>query len=191
MAQDAYFKKTGKKAAKPGEESYEDYFWFIRNALCHHTFRYAEVLSDKFPGFEIAENGGFWYDIADKPTRGFAFTSKDVHNASEVLDRSRDHARTIMNHPVPFDCMGFGGNYGPGGHTYEAGDYAIKTGIQFCQEAAVPISCGGGYECCNATTHDFKNRTTCTTPMDEWAIKNWKNAFRVLPGKKEVLSGRK
>ena len=143
-AVDAYRKATGKEAPKPNEEGYTDYRAFCREGFKNYVRRYIRAVHDKYPEFQITSNWIFSSNMSDQVDVPVEFLSGDTSPTNAVNDASFQ-GHFIEARDMPWDLMMWGFN-DVNSEGWEVTDRQTKSLVQHCQEAAMIISLGGGFE---------------------------------------------
>lgn len=155
-AQNAYYAKTGKKPPKSNEEGYDDFLDFCRQGFRDYVARYISIVKEKAPSFEVASNWMYTSFAPEEVTLPLDFISGD-YSPQNSVNTARFEAACLVRQGKPWDLMAWGFNIQHGYH-------CIKTLPQLCQEAAVVIAQGGGFQ--------FYNAQKVGT-VQEWAIPIW------------------
>ena len=142
-ATEAYKKATGLKPAKPGEEGYVAYRDFCREGFKQYVRRYISAIHEKCPDFQVTSNWIFSSKMAEKADVPVEFLSGDTAPMNAVNDASfQGHFFEARN--MPWDLMMWGfQNVGTDWNLLEKQNKSL---VQHCQEAAMIISMGGGFE---------------------------------------------
>ena len=155
-AQRAYEAETQRKTPKEGEPGYDEYLEFNRQGFRRYLAHYISEVKKAAPHFQIASNWLYTSFVPEEKTIPVDFISGD-YSPSDSVNTARVEAYCLMNQPQPWDLMAWGFNIQDGYH-------CVKELRQLCQEAAVVISVGGGFQ--------FYNRQLVGT-VQEWAIPMW------------------
>ncbi len=148
------------RAAWKGEEKdfTEDnleYRQFIRDGFFNYVKKYIAEVKKAAPDFELTSN---WFNTACVPDN-ISFTdyiSGDLAPTNSV-DSARFDGRVMQASERNWDIMSWGISFPV---------HYCKSAVQLCQEAAVIISLGGGFQIYNMQSPQ-------KTVMDEWAISEW------------------
>ncbi|MBE6952974.1 MAG: hypothetical protein E7452_05415 [Ruminococcaceae bacterium] len=155
-AKAAYAEKYGKEPPKRDEEGYDEFLEFNRQGFRDYVTRYIRAVKSKAPNFQVASNWLYTSFAPEKMTVPVDFISGDYSPADSV-NTARIESYILANQPQPWDLMAWGFNI--------QNDYqCVKELEQLCQEAAVVISVGGGFQ--------VYNRQLVGT-VQEWAIPMW------------------
>lgn len=116
------------------------------NRILHDAFlRYADHYVTEFhqykQGFLITSNWMYTSYIPEKPIVPIDFISGD-YRACDSVHCARYETRCIAKRGKPWDLMA----WGFGLDQKNSDDLPQKSGIQLCQEAAVTLSLGGGFQ---------------------------------------------
>lgn len=141
---------------KPGEKGYDEYLEFNRQGFRDYIRHYIDEVKAKAPDFQIASNWIYTSQVPERKTLPVDFISGD-YSPSNSVNTARFESYCMMNQPHPWDLMAWGFNI-------QGGYHCVKELKQLCQEAAVVISVGGGFQ--------FYNRQLVGT-VQEWAIPMW------------------
>jgi hypothetical protein len=137
----AWRRSTGRKRLPTGPED-PDWLAFLdhcREGFRVYLRRYVDALHAACPGFEIASNWAFSSFMPEPVWAAVDFISGDFA-ACQSVQSARLQGRCLMHQGRPWDLMA----WGFGWH----GDNALmeKSAIQLCQEAAMVLSLGGGFQ---------------------------------------------
>ncbi|MBR4222893.1 MAG: alpha-L-fucosidase [Victivallales bacterium] len=142
-AVEAYRKATGQEPAKPGEEGYIAYRDFCREGFKQYVRRYISAVHEKYPDFQVTSNWIFSSKMSEKADVPVEFLSGDTAPMNAVNDASfQGHFFEARN--MPWDLMMWG--FQNVGTDWNLLDKQTKSLVQHCQEAAMIISMGGGFE---------------------------------------------
>ncbi len=137
------------------DESNAEYRQFIRNGFFRYVRNYISEVKKTAPNFELTSN---WLNTAWVPDN-VAFTdyiSGDLAPTNSV-DSARFDGRIMQSFGRNWDIMSWGISFPV---------HYSKSAVQLCQEAAVIMSLGGGFQIYNMQSPQ-------RTVMDEWAISEW------------------
>ncbi len=166
----AWEAKTGEKYAPlPGEDRYDAYLEFNREGFRQYLRHYIETVKSAAPEFQIASNWMYTSFVPEEVTLPVDFISGD-YSPSDSVNTARFEGYSLINQPQPWDLMAWGFNIQNGYH-------CVKTCEQLCQEAAVVISIGGGFQ--------FYNRQVIGT-VQEWAIPMWEELATFCRARQEL-----
>lgn len=163
-AKEAYRAQTGRDPAYPGEPGYEDYREFCRKGFRAYVTHYVEEVKRVAPNFQIASN---WLCSAQDPepvTIPVDFLSGDYDPVNSYYS-ARTHARCLMNQGIPWDLMAWGQN---APYYWTTDNRNTKEAVQYCQEAAVVLALGGGFQFFN---HQYEGGCL----VQAWAIPIWRS----------------
>ncbi len=142
-AVEAYRKATGREPAKPGEEGYIAYRDFCREGFKQYVRRYISAIHEKYPEFQVTSNWIFSSKMAEGVDVPVEFLSGDTAPMNAVNDASfQGHFFEARN--MPWDLMMWG--FQNVGTDWNLLEKQTKSLVQHCQEAAMIISMGGGFE---------------------------------------------
>ncbi|MCS6953643.1 MAG: hypothetical protein NZM33_12400 [Bryobacteraceae bacterium] len=142
-AAQAFRQATGLSALPkgPGEPGWLEFLEINREQFRRYLRRYVEAIHQFRPGFQIASNWFYSTYAPERPEVPVDFISGDyLGNAS--ISAARLEARYLSQTGKPWDLMawGFQAIGGPEGlHVHKSVD-------QLCQEAAVVLAQGGGFQ---------------------------------------------
>lgn len=142
-ATDAYKKETGKEAPRSDEEEYEEYKEFMRRGFENYVAHYVEEVKKIKPDFEITSNWIYCAHMPEKAKVKVDFLSGDYLPFNSV-ESARHNARGLMARNMPWDLMAWGQNAVP--PSFETHNRNTKEYEQYCQEAAMVIALGGGFQ---------------------------------------------
>lgn len=162
-AKKAWFEKTGKEAPKSTENGYEDYREFCREGFRKYVAHYIKEVKADYPDFEITSNWMYSHFTPEKRTVPIDFISGD-YDCDNSVNYARDTGRCIVAQNHVWDLMAWGQNAKP--LTWITRNRCTKEAPQLCQEAAVVLALGGGFQ--------FFNILYGTGGLvQEWAIDGW------------------
>lgn len=123
-----------------GDKHFERFRRFQREGFRKYLIHYIDTMHAYAPGFEIASNWAYTAHMPESVKVDMDFISGDVTPQSALTECLMD-ARVMAQQGKPWDLMSwsFNGKWGEPGQT-------TKTAVQLQQEAAVVMSCGGGYQ---------------------------------------------
>ena len=167
-AQKAWYKKKNCPAPRPGEEGYSQYREFCRDGFRRYVTHYIETVKKRFPDFEMTSNWMYSHYMPEKRTVPIDFISGD-YSCSDSVRNAREAGRCCANQDITWDLMAWGQNAVP--LTWNTRNRCTKEGQQLCQEAAVVLGLGGGFQ--------FFNILYGTGGMvQDWAIDSWKEVAK-------------
>ena len=170
----AYREKTGKEPPAPGDENYEEYREFCRQGFRDYVTHY--VKETAAPGFEVTSNWLFSAYMPEAVTVPVPFLSGDLSPDGSPYS-AREGGRYFAGRGLPWDLMSWASC---GAHGFE-GVPTMKGAGQLCQEAALVVALGGGFQLYNA--QGGRGGTVQT-----WAVPRWE-AVAEFARKREVLHG--
>ncbi|MDT8390449.1 MAG: hypothetical protein RRC34_08085 [Lentisphaeria bacterium] len=123
-----------------GDKHFERFRRFQREGFRKYLTHYIDTMHAYAPGFEIASNWAYTAHMPESVKVDMDFISGDVTPQSALTECLMD-ARVLAQQGKPWDLMSwsFNGKWGEPGQS-------TKTAVQLQQEAAVVMSCGGGYQ---------------------------------------------
>ncbi len=138
----AAWRRTHGKAAMPTDP--KDPLWLEFLDHCRAGFRaylarYVDAAHAARPGFEIASNWAYSSHMPEPVATAVDFISGDFSPVQSVQS-ARFQGRCLMHQGRPWDLMawGFGCHYD--------GAHSEKSAVQLCQEAALVLTLGGGFQ---------------------------------------------
>lgn len=131
------FNTVPRKAGEPHWNEWKD---FHREAFRKYLRYYVTELKRTHPDFEVASNWAFSDHMPEPVTADVAFLSGDF-SPQDSLNSARFSARCLQNQGRPWDLMSWSFT-GPQGEPARS----LKSVTQLCQEAAVVLAQGGGYQ---------------------------------------------
>ena len=172
-ATDAYYKGTGKAhAPHPGEDGYDEYCEFCREGFRRYVARYIAAVKEKYPSFEITSNWMYTHTMPEKRTVPIDFISG--------VNEARVVARCIVPQKLTWDLMAWGQQALP--CSWETRNRCTKEPEQLCQEAAVVLSLGGGFQ--------FFNILYGTGGLvQRWAIPGWREVAEFCRARQDACFG--
>ncbi len=164
-ARAAWKQKTGSDTPpKPDEEGYTEYAEFCREGFRQYVNRYVTVIKSEFPAFEITSNWMYTHTMPERRRVPIDFISGDYICTNSVND-ARVAARCIVTQGMTWDLMAWGQNAIP--FSWRTRNRCTKEPTQLCQEAAVVLALGGGFQ--------FFNILYGTGGLvQRWAIPGWR-----------------
>ena len=181
-ALDAYYKETGSTHAPlPGEDGYDGYCAFCREGFRRYVARYVAAVKEKYPSFEITSNWMYTHTMPERRVVPIDFISGD-YNCSNAVNDARVAARCILPQGLTWDLMAWGQNAKP--LSWETRNRCTKEPEQLCQEAAVVLSLGGGFQ--------FFNILYGTGGLvQRWAIPGWGEVAKFCRERQKYCFGAK
>ena len=142
-AVNAYKKEYGAEPPRPGEPNFESYKDFCRRGFENYVAHYTEELKKAKPGFSVTSNWMYSSLMPDQQWVKLDFLSGDLAPENAV-ESARHEARCLAARNRPWDLMAWGQHAIPS--SYEAVNRSTKEYEQYCQEAAMVIALGGGFQ---------------------------------------------
>ena len=167
-AVNAYRKEYGKDAPKSGDEDYEQYKEFCRKGFEEYVAHYIEEIKKIRPDFEITSNWMYSAFMPEKVNVNLDFLSGD-YSPFNAVETARHNARCLAARSMPWDLMAWGQNSIPANYTSH--NRSTKEYEQYCQEAAIVISLGGGFQFFNIM---YGGGGT----VQPWAIPMWEKVAK-------------
>jgi len=159
---EAYRRETGRTPERPGAPGYEHYREFCREGFRRYVRRYITAVKAQAPDFQITSNWSLAAGMPEDRSVPIDFISGD-YDASNSYASARYHSRCIMAQQLPWDLMAWGQN---APCSWLTDDRTTKEPNQYCQEAAVVLSLGGGFQF-------FKHQYDGGCLVQQWAIPAW------------------
>jgi hypothetical protein len=126
---------------KRGDTGWNAWAEMNRQQFRNYVRRYADVLHEKRPGFQIASNWLYSTFVPEKPDLPVDFLSGD-YLGNAALPKARLEARYLAQTGKPWDLMAWG--------FQQANSNAVgsvhKPAIQLQQEASTVLAQGGGFQ---------------------------------------------
>ena len=160
---EAYFKQTGKKPARAGEDGYMEYREFCREGFRRYVDKYVKALKEYAPDFQVTSN---WFYSAYMPepiSTKVDFLSGD-YSCANAIESARFHTRCLEARDMTWDLMMWGQNAIP--CSWLTHNRSTKELVQYCQEAAGTIAHGGAFQFFNIIYAGGG-------VIQEWAIPMW------------------
>jgi hypothetical protein len=123
-----------------GEPHWPEWMDFHREAFRRYLRHYVTELKRSHPDFEVASNWAFSDHMPEPVTAEVAFLSGDF-SPQDSVNSARFSARCLQNQGKPWDLMSWSFT-GPQNEPARS----LKSVTQLCQEAAVVLAQGGGYQ---------------------------------------------
>ena len=138
----AFREATGFEAVPrgAGEPHWTAWMDFHREAFRRYLRHYVDALKQSHPDFEVASNWAFSDHMPEPVTADVAFLSGDF-SPQDSVNSARFSARCLQNQGKPWDLMSWSFT-GPQSEPARS----LKSVTQLCQEAAVVLAQGGGYQ---------------------------------------------
>lgn len=162
----------------------EEHNMLMHDAFLRYVKHYVDEVHKYKPGFLITSNWMYTSYIPEKPEVGIDFISGD-YPAFDSLHNARYEARCIAKRGKPWDLMA----WGMGSNWDDAEERPNKPGNQLCQEAAMTLSLGGGFQVYENQNRDGSAKVYSTKRFRE--LGDFVNARRInfekLPVAQTVL----
>ena len=158
--------KKGEQASipYPGDENYEEYREFCRQGFRDYVTHYITAVKEQYPDFEMTSNWLYSHYVPEKREVPIDFISGD-YSCYDSVRKARVIGRCCSNQDFTWDMIGWGQNAIPA--SWETRNRCTKEVPQLCQEAAITLALGGGFQ--------YFNILYGTGGLvQEWAIDNWK-----------------
>ncbi len=170
----AYREKTKKEPPAPGDADYEEYREFCRQGFRDYVAHY--VKETAAPGFEATSNWLFSAYMPEAVTVPVPFLSGDLSPDGSPYS-AREGGRYFAGRGLPWDLM----SWASAGVRGFEGVETMKEPGQLCQEAALVVALGGGFQLYAA--QGGRGGTVQT-----WAVPRWEAVAR-FARKREALHG--
>lgn len=181
-AKEAYKKECGKDAPLPDEDGYLDYVEFCREGFRRYVAHYIAEVKKDFPDFEITSNWMYTHTMPEKRSVDIDFISGD-YDCTDSVNSARELARCIMPQEMTWDLMAWGQTV-PRPVTWATRNRCTKEATQLCQEAAVVLALGGGFQ--------FFNILYGTGGMvQRWSIDSWREVADFCHARRDFCFGGK
>ncbi len=181
-AKEAYKNECGKDAPLPNEGGYLDYVEFCREGFRRYVAHYIAEVKKDFPDFEITSNWMYTHTMPEKRAVDIDFISGD-YDCTDSVNSARELARCIMPQNLTWDLMAWGQTV-PRPVTWNTRNRCTKEAPQLCQEAAVVLALGGGFQ--------FFNILYGTGGMvQRWSIDSWREIADFCHARRDFCFGGK
>lgn len=161
----AFHETTGittvpRKLDDPGFKAFMD---FNREAFRQYLRHYVDTVHQHNPNFQIASNWAFSSFMPEPVSVNVDFLSGD-YPLQDSVNAARLEARCLANQGKPWDLMAwaFSGKWGQG-------VWSTKSVVQLCQEAAMVLAQGGGFQAYFTQRRDASVRLWQMELMEEAA----------------------
>ena len=125
---------------KPEDPYYQEFTQFFREGFKRYLRHYVDELHKHNPDFEVASNWAFSSFMPEPVSANVDFLSGDYPSV-DSLNVARMEARCLARQGKPWDLMAWGFR------RIEADPCeSTKPAVQLCQEAAIVLSLGGGFQ---------------------------------------------
>ena len=162
-AKEAYFAKTGKPLPRFGDEDYENYRSFTRDAFKQYVADYCERVKANHPHFEITSNWMYSSYMPERADVALDYLSGD-YSPTDSVNGARVAARCFDAQNMTWDLMAWGQSTVP--VSWVADNRHNKPAVQLCQEASVTLALGGGFQFFDIL---YGNGAY----LQEWSIEEW------------------
>lgn len=169
-------KAYGKEIPKPDEECFEEYCDFTRQSFEKYVENYINQVKKEHPDFQMTSNWIYSHYMTEKPSVAVDFISGD-YACYNAVESARYTGRFLYLTGLPWDLMSWGQN-AKKCHWAET-DRTVKEYEQYCQEAAMIISLGGGFEFFNI----IYGGGGC---LQEWCIPTWEKVAKFCREREET-----
>ena len=142
-AVNAYKQEYHTEPPRPGDGDFERYKDFCRKGFETYVAHYIGELKKAKPGFAVTSNWMYSSLMPDRQWVELDFLSGDLA-PDNAVESARHEARCLAARNRPWDLMAWGHHAIPA--SYEAVNRSTKEYEQTCQEAAMVIALGGGFQ---------------------------------------------
>ncbi|MCC7499629.1 MAG: hypothetical protein IT160_18755 [Bryobacterales bacterium] len=122
-----------------GDPGWNELLELEREQFRRYVNRYIDAIHQARPGFQIASNWFYSTLAPERPSLPLDYISGDF-GGDHAIDSGRMEARFMSQQGLPWDLMGWGFT------TVRGRSRVYKPLVQLCQEAAVVLAQGGGYQ---------------------------------------------
>ncbi len=175
-----YRERFGREAPRPHEEGYEAYREFCRQGFIDYVRHYVQTIQREFPDFQITSNWIYSSQMPEAMAFQPDFLSGDYATSNSV-ESARWEGRLLEARGCPWDLMAWGHHAIPCSWTTR--NRNTKELAQYCQEAAVVVAMGGGFECFNIL---YGHGGT----VQRWAIPIWRGMAAFCRQRQECFQAR-
>lgn len=165
-ARQAYFAKTGKPLPRPDDADFENYRHFLRDAFKAYVTDYRESVKAQYPDFEVTSNWMYSSYMPERMDIALDYLSGD-YSPTDSVNGARLAARCFDAQNTTWDLMAWGQSTAP--VDWRADNRHNKPAAQLCQEAAVTVAMGGGFQFFDIL---YGNGSY----VQEWSIEDWGRA---------------
>ena len=166
QAQQAYFAKTGKALPRFGEADFENYRRFLGEAFKAYVADYREQVKAQHPDFEVTSNWMYSSYMPERMDIPLDYLSGD-YSPTDSVNGARLAARCFDAQNTTWDLMAWGQSTVP--VDWRADNRHNKPAVQLCQEAAVTVAMGGGFQFFDIL---YGNGSY----VQDWSIEDWGRA---------------
>lgn len=139
----AYEAQYGIQPPRPEDADFEHYKDFCRQGFERYVAHYTAEIKKAKPGFSITSNWIYSSLMPDRQQVTMDYLSGNLAPENAV-ESARHEARCLAARNRPWDLMAWGQHAIPS--SYEAVNRSTKEYEQYCQEAAMVIALGGGFQ---------------------------------------------
>lgn len=150
----------------------EEHKRVMGDAYFEYARKYTNAIHAFAPDFQITSNWAYSSYMPEKPDVDFDFLSGDF-NPNDSVFSARYEGRCLADRGLPWDLMSWGFT---GGNTFE------KATVELCQEAAMVLALGGGYQVYTKQNKDGSAKKTLSNRYQE--LGEFVRARRINFGKK-------
>ena len=162
-ARKAYFAKTGKPLPRSEDVDFENYRSFVKDAFKQYVSYYRDCVKALYPDFEITSNWMYSSYMPERADVALDYLSGD-YSPTDSVNGARVAARCFDAQNMTWDLMAWGQSTVP--VSWVADNRHNKPAVQLCQEAAVTLALGGGFQFFDIL---YGNGTY----VQEWSIEEW------------------
>ena len=142
-AMNTYRKLYKKEPPRHGDADYEEYREFCRDGFEKFVERYVSEVKKVNPDFDITSNWMYSGYMPGRMKVNLDFLSGD-YSPTNSVEAARHDARCLSARNITWDLLAWGQNAIP--FSYLTHNRSTKEYEQYCQEAAVVIALGGGFQ---------------------------------------------
>ena len=180
-AKNAWEKEKKVSPPLPEDARYPEYEEFCREGFRRYVAHYIQAVKAQYPDFEITSNWMYSYFMPEKTTVAVDYLSGD-YSCQDSVRMARSIGRCFSTQHLPWDLMAWGQHALPA--SWKTRNRCTKEGPQLCQEAAVVLALGGGFQ--------FFNILYGTGGLvQSWAIDSWKETALFCRAREKFCFGGK
>ena len=176
----AWEKRHDTPPPRPEDPGYEEYREFCRAGFRDYVRCYVDAMHAEFPGFLITSNWIFSALTPEKTDVAVDFLSGD-YSCENAIESARFHGRCLEARNLPWDLMAWGQHAIP--LSWMTRNRSTKPAVQYCQEAAVILAMGGGFEF-------FNIHYGCGGVIQTWALPIWRRTAEFCREREELFDAR-
>ena len=165
-AKAAYLAETGKPLPRHDEADFENYRTFVKERFKAYVSDYCAQVKAQYPDFEITSNWMYSSYMPERADVTLDYLSGD-YSPTDSVNGARVAARCFDAQNMTWDLMAWGQSTLP--VSWVADNRHNKPAAQLCQEAAVTVALGGGFQFFDIL---YGNGSY----VQEWSIEDWGKA---------------